>query len=257
MRRTLSIGSVLWFASAGALRGASGPEGMAEEKDSPMLVVLRDSAAVPGPFVRLGDVAQLPNDPFRLRRYASDLLLGFAPERGSMREIDSREVAARLRQAGIGERRFLIKGAARTSVLPAEPVAERAAAARSTAPALGSGPDRGVDRSVEGRSAAGPVARAPVRKGSASAPTDALPGPDAAVLKDSRVVLRSVGSALVLEEPAVALTAGDIGGLIEVQNVRTSQRLVAKVVGKGEAIPQEPAAPRRLVGTGEGGGTEE
>jgi len=240
----LSIVSALWLSLSGPLHGASTPEvgigekagGRAEEEDGPMLVVLRENAAVHGPFVSLGDVAQLPNDPFRLRRYAGDLLLGFAPERGSMREIDAREVAARLREAGIAERRFLLKGAARTSVLPAEPTAQGTVAGRFNVPQQ-LPEDHPSTARPEARSTA-PALNRP-RRSHPEAPSEPVP----VVLKDSRVVLRSVSRSLVIEEPGLALAAGAIGELIEVQNVRTSQRLAAKVVGKGEAIPQEPAAP--------------
>ncbi len=190
----------------------------ASEDREPMLVVLRPSAAVESSFVRLADIADIPNDPRRLRAYAGEILLGFAPERGGLREIGIEEVEARLRESGLSARSFRVEGAARAVVVPADGIAGAPVpAAASPVPAV-----------------------APAKR---AAPSAKRPE-GARVAKGESVVIRSATSALVLEEPARALGEASEGETVEVQSIRTGRKALTKLVGRGIVTP-EPQAEKR------------
>jgi hypothetical protein len=243
------------------------PAGAAEPE---LLVVLRATSAVAGPFVRLGEIADLPGGPARLRAFASEVLLGFAPGHGDVREIESFEVEARLGESGLAGGRFLVKGAPRVSVFiagdgapgdarfPEKAVASEApekdrpnagprggrTARRNASEVLSAGATRPLAAEApagSGRPRNEPrppgEARPAGRTRSGSGEPAGKERPTGGVDKGDTVVLRKVGRTLILEEPARILEAGGPGDRIEVQNLRTGKKLRARVDGPGAVTP--------------------
>jgi hypothetical protein len=242
--------ALLVLGAAALPAAASGPEGR-----EPMLVVLKGTAASAGPFVRLAEIAELPNDPHRLRRRAGEIFLGFAPRSGEVREIDSAEVAARLKEAGLAEDRFQVKGAPRVSVFTGEGPPGEGSGSPSRAgqtPAAGSsrGPASGPRPSSPRSQPARPQTPASRVSGGAESPARASGpgGPPAAsdppllVEKGVTVTIRTRGQALVMEEPGRALSSGAEGELVEVQNLRTGRKVMARISGSGVVVPAERTA---------------
>ncbi len=261
-------------AAAGiAIALTAGPAAAAEEAREPMLVVIRASAPVRGAFVRLREVADLPNDPHRLREFAGEILLGFSPGTGAVREIAAEDVATRLREAGLAPDLFSINGARRTAVfldegtqaLPGDgegtlgvesesSLLRRAAAARSEAPPPAA--RREVRRPaplvarVEGRAKADrdrESVRAPAPRSARDPGTNGASGgsglEDHDLEKGEVLVLRTSGQALFLEEPVRVLGGGPSPDLIEVQNIRTGKKLLARVVDRGVVARAETPPP--------------
>jgi len=192
-----------------------GADGAAAPRMEPVWVVLRATAASTGPFVRLGEVADLPNAPPRLKEFLEGLFLGLAPDPGGLREIDGGEVAARIQELGLPADLVRVKGSPRATVF--------VEAQAATASPGGKPPE-----SAKARPAARP---GPAR--AERAPREAKP----AVEKGSAVTLRRAGRALIIEELARAHSAGSEGDVIEVQNLRTGKKIPARVVGPGVVTP--------------------
>jgi hypothetical protein len=266
------------MAAAGLALALFGRGTAAGEAADPMLVVLRSNAPVKGVFIQLGDVADLPNDPHRLREFARDILLGFAPGSGAVRELGADEIAVRLREAGIPEALFCVKGAPRIAVfaqdgrdaagggageLPATqggdagaddgPPArvQRAAAARSFEPPPP--PKREARRPATPAARAEAPARPPAREGgkltTAKAARDVATGPGLEGREPEKgeiLVLRTTGQALSLEEPVRVVGSGPTPDVLEVQNIRTGKKLLARVLDRGVVVRAEgPAGGER------------
>lgn len=113
---------------------------------------------------------------------------------------------------------------------PAQPPLRRGPAVKSKDPAAG--------RSKPSSSTA-PSAK--ILDGTpASSPTGQAPS--TGVEKGTPVSIRRSGRSLNLEDPGLALGSASLGGTVEVKNLRTGKKVLARVDGPGTVVPWEATA---------------
>jgi len=243
-----------------AILGGAG-EALARE---PMMVVLRSSAPSVGPFVRLSEIADIPNDPFHLREYAGAILLGLSPGPDVLREIEARTVEARLREAGIAEDHFSVRGASKTTVFcyqNQDGTGRDHGNGKGRAGAIPGG--GGIGRTgpagrflplshpaggaaEAGRSASPQKASfrraAPAMAGESTRFADQGIDLSRGVEKGDRVIIRIKGRALILEEPGKAQENARPGQIVEVLNQRSGKKMLARLIGDGVVEPAGSSA---------------
>ena len=218
----------------------------AAQTTEPMPIVLRATAAAHGALVRLGDIAELPLDPLGIRGRIENLSVGLAPQRGGYKTLDAEAIRGRLREVGVRDGIVRVLGAEQTTVWRGEIPRDAALPAQAGEIAAASGTARG-ERALERRSRLRHEAPTPVRDApsSTSRPREGLGATEQRLVrKGAPVIIRRASKALILEEPGRALGEGVLGESVEVENQRTKQKSLARVIAPGVVLAGEPfAAP--------------